>query len=448
MDSLDLFDIVNADRQDDASFIPLAARMRPKSLDDLVGQEEVLGQGKPLRRAIESDRLNSLMLYGPPGSGKTSIAALIASTTKAHFTQISAVASGVADIKRILAEARDRRKIYQKRTVLFIDEIHRFNKAQQDALLPAVEDGTIVLIGATTANPFFDINAALLSRSQLVRLNPLSDSALKSIISRALADTENGYGRHNVVLSEDAMQHLVLCSAGDARSALNGLEAAVLLTVPDDNGSIHIDLAKVEDAIRQKTLRYDKDGDQHYDIISAFIKSMRGSDPDAAIYWMSRMLAAGEDPRFIMRRVVVHASEDVGMADPEALLVAVAAAQALELIGLPEARHSMAQAVIHVATAPKSNSVVAAWSKGAAVVQEHSGIGAVPLHLRDASYRSAKALGHGEGYQYVHNFQGNFIKQQYLPDELEGLRLYYPIDSGKEKEIGERLRTLWGDRYE
>ena len=446
MQRLDLFD-TSYDAETERRSMPLAARMRPRNIDELYGQEENFGVGRPLRRAIEADRINSLLLFGPPGCGKTTIATLIAQTTKAHFEKLSAVNSGVADIKRLIAEAKDRRRIYQQRTVLFIDEIHRFNKTQQDALLPAVEDGTIVLIGATTANPFFDINAALLSRSQLVRLQPLEDQALRKIIIRAIEDKQDGYGNLDLKISDEAIEHLLLCASGDARTALNGLEAAVMLTPTSDEGRIVIGLVEMEESILQKTLRYDKNGDQHYDISSAFIKSMRGSDPDAAIYWMSRMLAAGEDPRFIMRRVVIHASEDVGNADPQAIQVAVAAAQALELIGLPEARINMTQAVLYIASAPKSNAVVAAMAKASEAVEQYRGVDAVPVHLRDASYRGAKRLGHGKGYKYAHDYPGNFVEQQFLPDQLQGERFYNPTNNGYEKRLAERLALLWPKRY-
>ena len=443
MEPLDLFSV---DEADEKKYMPLAARMRPESLDDLAGQEELVGPGRPLRRAIESDRLTSLMLYGPPGSGKTTIAHVIAKHTKAHFEQLSAVTSGVADIKRVIAEARDRKRVYRARTVLFIDEIHRFNKSQQDALLPAVEDGTIVLIGATTANPFFDINAALLSRSQLVRLQPLTSEALATIVARALTDAKHGFGTWNVVVSEDAMQHLLRCATGDARTALNGLERAVLNTPAQEDGKVHIELRDMEEAVLQKTLRYDKDGDQHYDIISAFIKSMRGSDPDAAIYWMSRMLAAGEDPRFILRRIVICASEDVGNADPMALVVATAAVSAYEMIGLPEAQLNMAQAAIYVASAPKSNAVTAALGRAGRAVEANAGQGAVPIHLRDSAYASAKKLGHGVGYQYAHDYPENFVEQQYLPDELQQESYYRPTANGSERALRLRLRRLWKGR--
>ena len=446
MQPLDLFDSGASTRQPQ-SYMPLAARMRPERLEDLVGQDEVLGPGRPLRRAIENDRLSSLLLFGPPGCGKTTIATLIAQTTKAHFEQISAVTSGVADIKRLLGEAKERGRIYKQRTVLFIDEIHRFNKAQQDALLPAVEDGTVVLIGATTANPFFEINPALVSRSQLVRLMPLNENALREILERALTDRDNGYGSMQIELSEEALLHLLAYSSNDARNALNGLEVAVMNTPPCEDGSIHIGLEQMEEAIRTKSLRYDKDGDQHYDIISAFIKSMRGSDPDAAIYWMSRMLAAGEEPRFILRRVMICASEDVGTADPSALQVAVAAAQAFEMVGLPEGRFFISQAVIHVATAPKSNAVTKAMGRAASAVEEQRGMGAVPMHLRDAHYKSAARLGHGKGYQYAHDYPENFVLQQYLPEDLVGEAFYEPGENGAEAAISDRLSRLWQGRF-
>jgi len=441
MEPLDLFSSI--DDADEKRYMPLAARMRPEKLDDLAGQEDLVGPGRPLRRAIESDRLTSLMLFGPPGSGKTTIAHVIAKHTKAHFEQLSAVTSGVADIKRVIAEARDRKRVYRARTVLFIDEIHRFNKSQQDALLPAVEDGTIVLIGATTANPFFDINAALLSRSQLVRLQPLTSEALATIVARALTDEKDGFGTWNVELSDEAMQHLLRCAAGDARTALNGLERAVLNTPASEDGILRIGLNDMEEAVLQKTLRYDKNGDQHYDIISAFIKSMRGSDPDAAVYWMSRMLAAGEDPRFILRRIVICASEDVGNADPMALVVATSAVSAYEMIGLPEAKLNMAQAAIYVASAPKSNAVIAALGRAESAVEANAGQGLVPIHLRDSAYASAKKLGHGVDYRYAHDYPENFVEQQYLPDELLHESYYRPTANGSERALRQRLARLW-----
>ncbi len=417
---------------------PLAARMRPRVLEEFVGQEEVLGPGKPLRRAIEEDTLTSVILWGPPGCGKTTLAHLIANHTQAHFEPFSAVTSGVPELRKMIQEARQRRRGSGRRTILFVDEIHRFNKAQQDAFLPVVEDGTVVLIGATTENPFFEINAPLISRSRLVVLKPLEPEALADILAHALADEARGLGRYTLTLTDDARDHLVLMSDGDARTALNALAEAAALA--GKGGTITLET--VEAAVQRRALRYDKDGDQHYDIISAFIKSMRGSDPDAALYWMARMLEAGEDARFIARRVVVHASEDVGLADPMALLVATAAAQAVEFVGLPEARINLAQAVIFVASAPKSNAVVAAINRAQGDVQKGR-LAPVPAHLRDTSYGGAKKLGHGQGYQYPHEHPQHHVTQEYLPAGTKSRPYYEPSDQGYEKKIRERMK-FWG----
>jgi putative ATPase len=417
---------------------PLAARMRPRGLDEYVGQEEALGPDKPLRRAIEADELSSVILWGPPGCGKTTLAFLIAGHTRAHFEPFSAVTSGVPELRKIILAARERRKMYGKRTMLFVDEIHRFNKAQQDAFLPVVEDGTIILIGATTENPYFEINPPLISRSRLIVLQPLAPAQLSLILDRAVADEERGVGRFSLTLTEEARAHLLLFSDGDARVALNALEEAAKLV---GKGGI-ITLNAAEEAMQRRALRYDKDGDQHYDMISAFIKSMRGGDPDAALYWMARMLEAGEDPRFIARRVVVHASEDVGNADPLALLVATAAAHAVEFVGLPEARINLAQAVIYIASAPKSNAVVVSIDRAQADVRKGK-LAPVPVHLRDASYPGAKKLGNGDGYLYPHSFPGHFTKQEYLPDGTKSCQYYQPSDQGYEKKIRERLKH-WG----
>lgn len=442
---MDLFDL--AAEEDNKRSEPLASRMRPQTLDEMIGQEEIIGKGTQLRRAIEADRIGSIIFYGPPGSGKTTIARLIAHYTKAEFHSLSAVSSGVADVKKVISDAADFRKMYRKKTILFVDEIHRFNKSQQDALLSAVEEGIIGLIGATTANPFFDVNSALLSRARIYKLNPLTAENLETILRQAMADKERGFGELPLRIEPEAMQHLINSANGDARKALNGLELAALTTPKGQDGKIELTLEIIAEAMQSKALRYDKDGDQHYDIISAFIKSMRGSDPDAALFWLAAMLTAGESPRFIARRVVICASEDVGNADPMALLVATAAAQAVELIGLPEARINLAQAVSYVAAAAKSNASYKAYEAACAAVEQAENI-EVPVHLRDASYQGAKSFGHGQGYQYAHDFPEHFVKQQYLPTALQRESFYQPTENGQEAKIKERLRRLWGDRYD
>ncbi len=418
---------------------PLAARMRPRSLEEFVGQEHILGPGKPLRRMIEADQLPSLILWGPPGTGKTSLAAVIAATTRAHFTSLSAVTSGVADLRRAVEEARKRLQASGQRTILLVDEIHRFNKAQQDALLPHVEDGTITLIGTTTQNPYFDVIAPLVSRSRVFQLVALGEEHLLELMRRALSDQERGLGKIPLVVEDEALLHIARLAGGDARVALNALEAAALATPADRTGKVHITLSIAEEVMQKRAILYDRDGDAHYDTISAFIKSLRGSDPDAALYWLAKMLYAGEDPRFIARRMVIFASEDVGLADPQALLVAVAAAQALEFVGLPEAQYNLAEAAIYLATAPKSNSVGGYFRALADV--EREGKVEVPLHLRDAS-RDSIALGHGQGYKYPHDYPGHWVQQQYLPEGLEGRRYYEPGELGFEREIAARLRPL------
>lgn len=422
---------------------PLAMRMRPRNLEEYIGQEEIVGPGKLLRRAILADQLSTLIFYGPPGTGKTALAQVIAQSTKAEFVQLNAVTAGVGEIRQVVQEAKDRLGMYQKRTILFIDEIHRFNKAQQDALLPYVEDGTIILIGATTENPYFEVNPALLSRSRIFKLEPLKSEEVRVILERALKDKERGLGNLPVKITPEALEHFVQVSGGDARKALNALELAVLTTPPDDEGYINIDLAVAEESIQERAVLYDKSGDQHYDVISAFIKSMRGSDPDASLHWLARMLAAGENPRFIARRMVILAAEDVGLADPHALTIATAAAQAVEFVGMPEARLPLAEACIYLACAPKSNSVITAIDQALRDVATKD-IGVVPLHLRDRHYSGAKQLGHGKDYLYPHDFPGNFVKQQYLPEPLLGSVYYRPSGNGAEKALSKSLHKEQG----
>ena len=434
---MDLFD--HASQEDLERGAPLAARMRPRTLDEFVGQEHIIGPGKLLRRAIETDRLfSSLIFFGPPGTGKTTLAQVIAAHTQAHFASISAVLAGVEELRKLIAEARQRRKMFQKRTILFVDEVHRWNKAQQDALLPHVEAGLITLIGATTENPYFDVIAALVSRSRVFQMLPLTTENLGTILERALTDEERGYGKRKIELDEDARQHLVNLSNGDARNLLNALELAVESTATVPGGGIHVTLAVAEESIQRRAVVYDKAGDAHYDTISAFIKSVRGSDPDAAIYWLAKMLAAGEEPRFILRRLIVLASEDIGLADPQALVVATAAANAFEYNGMPEGIYPIAEATLYLATAPKSNSAGAVF-RAQKWIEEH-GLGAVPTHLMDGN-RDSKGLGHGQGYQYPHNFPGHFVAQQYLPPEVQGNIFYKPSEQGYEKQILERLQA-------
>lgn len=417
---------------------PLAARMRPRHLDEIVGQSHILGSGKLLRRSIEADQLTSIILHGPPGTGKTTLAKVIANTTKAHFDQLNAVTAGVADIRRLTAEAKERLGMYGQRTLLFIDEIHRFNKSQQDALLPFVEDGTIILIGATTENPSFEVNSALLSRSRLFALQPLTEEELIQLAKRALTDEERGLGAYRAEVEAEGLAHLAQMAGGDARHLLNALELAVVTTPPEEDGIRRITLEVAEESIQRKVIRYDKSGDNHYDTVSAFIKSMRGSDPDAALYYLAKMIYAGEDPRFIARRVFIHAAEDVGMADPRALLVASAAAQAVEHIGMPEAQIPLAQAVIYIATAPKSNAVVRGIAEALEVVKQESR-GEVPPHLHDSHYPGAKQQGRGVGYRYPHDYPRGYVQQQYLPDEHVGRTFYHPTERGYEGKLTEYL---------
>jgi putative ATPase len=444
---MDLFGDERAeDQAPPAHAVPLAARMRPRSLDEFVGQAHLVGPGRMLRRAIEADRVGSAILYGPPGSGKTALANVIATMTESRFVALSAVITNVAELKQIAADAANRLRQSGRRTTLFLDEVHRFNKARQDVLLPFVEQGILTLIGATTYNPFFYINAALVSRSKVLPLRPLDDEAIRTIVRRALADAERGLGGQPIELADEALEHIVTVSDGDARKALNALEIAALSTPPRQDGTIVVDRRAIEESIQRKAVVYDRDGDQHYDTASAFIKSMRGSDPDAALYWMAKMLEAGEDPRFVARRVVIAAAEDVGNADPRALSVATAAFQAVDFVGMPEAKIPLAQAVVYVATAPKSNASCVAIDKALDAVRQEK-THEVATHLKDASYAGAKRLGHGEGYKYPHSFDGHIVEQEYVPnaqgDLREGERFYVPSDQGYERRIGERLGQ-WG----
>lgn len=439
---MDLFgDECPRPREDTPTVAPLATRMRPACFDEFVGQEHILGPGRLLRRAIESGKIGSVIFYGPPGTGKTSLANIIASATDSAFVQISAVASGVRDIRSIGQSARQRLRSRAQRTLLFVDEVHRFNKAQQDVLLPFVEEGILSLIGTTTHNPFFYISAALVSRSRLFEFHPLSDEEIEIILLRALSDSERGLGRYGANLTKPALEHIITVSDGDVRKALNALELAAVTTPPCPDGVIEITLHVAEESIQKKAIVYDGDGDAHYDTISAFIKSMRGSDPDAALYWLAKMLYAGEDPRFIARRIVICAAEDVGNADPQALILANAALQAAEFVGMPEAQLPLAQAVIYIATAPKSNSTMKAISKAMADVKQEK-TEAVPEHLRDANYPGAKRLGHGEGYEYPHDHPSHIVEQEYLPRDVA---YYQPSDQGHEKEIARRIES-WKDK--
>lgn len=427
--------------------MPLAARMRPRTFAEFVGQDHLVGKGRVFRKCIESDQLPSVILWGPPGSGKTTLAYIIASITSSHFSPLSAVSAGVADLRRVIDEARKRLRLSGQRTILFVDEIHRFNKAQQDAVLPFVENGTVSFIGATTENPSFEVISPLLSRCRTFRLNLLSDQDARLIVERAISDDERGLGDLKIMISEEALNHLVTASNGDARVALNALEMAAFATSPDADGRRTIDLHAIEEALQHRALLYDKSGDQHYDLVSALHKSLRGSDPDAGLYWLARMLEAGEDPLYIARRLMRFASEDVGMADPQALMVAVAAQQAVHFVGLPEGKLALAEAVVYLASAPKSNSLDQAYSRAQEDVQ-HGRNEPVPLHLRNPVTGLMRQMEYGKGYRYAHNYPGHFVRQQNLPSSLQGKRYYIPGDQGYEKEVAARLKRWWGSRGE
>lgn len=438
---MDLFEYAREKQKETES--PLASRLRPETLEEVVGQQHIIGKDKLLYRAIKADKLTSVIFYGPPGTGKTTLAKVIANATSAKFCQINATVAGKKDMEAVVEEAKRTRGMYQQKTILFIDEIHRFHKGQQDYLLPFVEDGTVILIGATTENPYFEVNRALISRSTVFELKPLSLEEIEVLIRRAVYDEKKGMGSYHAEIEADALQFLADMAGGDARLALNAVELAVLTTKRSVDGMIHLTLEVVSECIQKRVVRYDKDGDNHYDTISAFIKSMRGSDPDAAVYYLAKMLYAGEDIRFIARRIMICASEDVGNADPMALTVAVSAAQAVERIGMPEAQIILSQAVLYVASAPKSNAAVMAISKAMESVQtKRTSRTSVPAHLQDAHYGGHENLGHGVGYRYAHDYPNHYVKQQYLPDEIKGSVFYHPGDLGKEKEIKEWLQYI------
>ena len=435
---MDLFDYMRETTKEKES--PLASRLRPTPLDEVVGQQHIIGKDKLLYRAIKADKLSSVIFYGPPGTGKTTLAKVIANTTSAEFTQINATVAGKKDMEEVVNKAKELKGMYQKRTILFIDEIHRFNKGQQDYLLPFVEDGTIILIGATTENPYFEVNGALLSRSSVFELRPLSQEEVETLILRAVQDEKKGMGSYHAVIEEDALHFLADLAGGDARSALNAVELGILTTPRSEDGMIHITLEVASECIQKRVVRYDKTGDNHYDTISAFIKSMRGSDPDAAVYYLAKMLYAGEDIKFIARRIMICASEDVGNADPMALNVAVSAAQAVERIGMPEAQIILSQAVLYVATAPKSNSACNAVFAAMDNVKKYKTT--VPVHLQDAHYRGSAKLGHGIGYKYAHDYPNHYVKQQYLPDEIKDAVFYEASDNGYEQTIKAHMKRI------
>lgn len=436
---MDLFEYMRENTMKDSS--PLAQRMRPRTLDEVVGQRHIIGPDKLLYRAIKADKLSSIIFYGPPGTGKTTLAKVIANTTSADFRQINATVAGKKDMEDVVEAAKNNLGMYGRKTILFVDEIHRFNKGQQDYLLPFVEDGTVILIGATTENPYFEVNSALISRSIIFELKALEKEDILSLIHTAVYDKERGMGSYDAVIDDDAADFLADIANGDARSALNAVELGIMSTQRGEDGRIHITLEVAQECIQKRVIRYDKTGDNHYDTISAFIKSMRGSDPDAALYYLARMLYAGEDIRFIARRIVICASEDVGNADPQALVVATAACQAIERIGMPEARIILAQAVTYIATAPKSNASYLGIDKALAQVEGEK-TAVIPPHLQDAHYKGAAKLGHGTGYLYAHDYPMHYVKQQYLPDTLAGTRFYEPTDIGYEKNISEHMKRL------
>ena len=435
---MDLFDYMRETTKEKES--PLASRLRPTTLDEVVGQQHIIGKDKLLYRAIKADKLSSVIFYGPPGTGKTTLAKVIANTTSAEFTQINATVAGKKDMEEVVNKAKELKGMYQKRTILFIDEIHRFNKGQQDYLLPFVEDGTIILIGATTENPYFEVNGALLSRSSVFELRPLSQEEVETLILRAVQDEKKGMGSYHAVIEENALHFLADLAGGDARSALNAVELGVLTTPRSEDGMIHITLDVASECIQKRVVRYDKTGDNHYDTISAFIKSMRGSDPDAAVYYLAKMLYAGEDIKFIARRIMICASEDVGNADPMALNVAVSAAQAVERIGMPEAQIILSQAVLYVATAPTSNSACNAVFAAMDNVKKYKTT--VPVHLQDAHYKGSAKLGHGIGYKYAHDYPNHYVKQQYLPDEIKDAVFYEASDNGYEQTIKAHMKRI------
>lgn len=438
---MDLF--AEAEKKDLWAYEPLAQRMRPRNFDEFIGQEEAVGKGKYLRKMIEKDQLPSMIFFGPPGTGKTTLAQMIAGITDSNFKKLNAVSAGIADIRKIVDEAAEQRKFFQKRTIIFIDEIHRFNKSQQDVLLPYVEDGRLILIGATTENPFFEVNHALLSRVRIVRLTALSDGDIVEILKAALKDAERGLGKSNISAADDVLEAIAQLSSGDGRMALNLLEQAAAMV--EENGCISTEL--IDSILGERVQSYDKRGDNHYDTVSAFIKSMRGSDPDAAVHYLARMLAGGEDVNFIARRVAICAAEDVGNADPMALVVAMAAVQAVQFVGMPEGRIPLAEAVTYVAAAPKSNAAYMAVDSALDDVRRRN-CGKVPVHLRDAHYKGAAKLGHGEGYKYSHDFPGHFVRQQYMPDLMQGTLYYKPTENGREARLREYLKWCWPERYD
>ena len=436
---MDLFDYMRSANMEKES--PLAARMRPRTLEEVVGQEHIVGRDKLLYRAIQADKVSSIIFYGPPGTGKTTLARVIANTTSAEFTQINATVAGKKDMEEVVAKAKDTRGMYGRRTILFIDEIHRFNKSQQDYLLPFVEDGTLILIGATTENPYFEVNGALISRSIVFELKPIPVDAVKELIRKAVYDTERGMGAYDAVIEEDALDFLAELSGGDARHALNAVELGVMTTGRGEDGKIRLTLEVAQECIQKRVLRYDKTGDNHYDTVSAFIKSMRGSDPDAAVYYLARMLKAGEQVTFIARRIMICAAEDVGNADPQALSVAVSASLAVERIGMPEAQIILAQAASYLAFAPKSNAASSGVFQAMEAVEKTGNL-PIPPHLQDAHYKGAAKLGHGTGYKYAHDYPNNYVRQQYLPYELDGREFYKPSGNGYEVKIREHMRRI------